>query len=354
MSGDKRGAQDPLSEEDDDRWDEAFATMSDEIDAPSEELHSSDLDDAYVSDEIVAPPVAHSTMKPRRLRGKQTVAEELAREFARRASAAQHGSDVDISQSAAPPDVPALLMRRPVSKQTRCHYCTNPACQYSTLLPNAKNLVQKIGSLCFWCDPVLLDQRLAKSVWKIRSPLQFFWENAKDVFHAAVAKLAGKGHPTLHLVLLVSPMFNNAESIANALQGRQRSAIVKCLRKTFAADEELYKLALAAFPEEQCELVDAKVRAESQNTRRTKVKSDREPGIANKSAWQETLKNRRRALASASEDELQAHEEHVAKDIEHARRRFFPVRASTWKRYRDVELPNELEVDNIPIEGAMT
>ena len=73
-----------------------------------------------------------------------------------------------------------------------------------------------------------------------------------------------------------------------------------------------------------------------------------------KSQWQLTLQHRKRALVEANEEELDEYAKIVAADTQHARRRFFPVRASTWKRNRDVEMPSGLDADKVPIEAVLS
>ena len=128
----------------------------------------------------------------------------------------------------------------------------------------------------------------------MRTPLKYFWEHDKDAFRAAVAKLPLE-YANLHLVLLVSPMLQNAASMDIALKG-SRNMLVKYLRQTLAADEELYILALAAMPEDKRARLDTQVRTESQQAQRGRTVLKRRSGVSNKEEWQQALKHRKRAL----------------------------------------------------------
>ena len=66
------------------------------------------------------------------------------------------------------------------------------------------------------------------------------------------------------------------------------------------------------------------------------------------------MQHRKSALVEANEEELDEYAKIVAADKQHARRRFFPVRASTWKRNRDVEMPSGLDADKVPIEAVLS
>jgi hypothetical protein len=217
----------------------------------------------------------------------------------------------------APPVPLGPVRRRPAANKK--HLCKGLDCRFSTTVSGERGRYQQHSDgFCVWCSPALLAQRCGnpKSRVQLRMPLKFFWEHDKEIFQAAVARLPAE-HATLHLVLLVSPIFENAASKDSAL-GINRRVLVRELRKTLAADEELYTVALAAFPEDKRARLDTQVRSEARQAQRGRQLAGRRAGVSNKAEWQQMLNHRKRSLASPTEEEQEDHDERAAKDREHA------------------------------------
>ena len=69
--------------------------------------------------------------------------------------------------------------------------------------------------------------------------------------------------------------------------------------------------------------------------------------------WTAALAHRKRALAPGTAEEVAEHTDQVRADKLHARRRFFPVRATTWKKHRNTVMPPDLDEGKIPIEAVL-
>lgn len=335
-----------------DDWDNAMMDGDEEdMDIESSVLGESSDDEDEDEEDGEAPTVVPESRPDalctrRRLRGKQCVASAPKR---RRMNAkTKPGPEWEgISIPPAP--------ERKHKHQFSTHWCKGVDCKFNVTNIGDRAMYQHLNAgCCMWCGGSSLKANLEKGdrAGKVSRALRFFWEHDKEVFKKAVQKMdmAHRAHFPLK-ALKMPQTFHSAAALKASLAGpKSRNILIKVLRRTLDDDKELYELALAAVPSKDRDTVRKAVAQAPQAVRRMFL-ADPDIQVQSKAdEWKTALAHRKRALAGGDEEDQGQHAQRIAADKQHARRRFFPARASTWKNYRNVDMPPTITGRAIPVE----
>ncbi|CAJ1335528.1 unnamed protein product, partial [Effrenium voratum] len=188
-----------------------------------------------------------------------------------------------------------------------CRGREGEACCFSTAEVGGRARYQDSSRQCPWCDDSLLERGLSTVSGKgnLARGLRFYWDNDKDIFEKAKARLpaASQSHWPL-----------------------QDAAL---------AAEALAAVPLACRPE-----VAAKLRLEPRRERQARAKAAAAPARA--AAWDVALGMRQRLRAEATLEEKELYEERVAEDRARVARKFFPTSRARLVQHAGVHWKNKM------------
>ncbi|CAJ1394494.1 unnamed protein product, partial [Effrenium voratum] len=201
----------------------------------------------------------------------------------------------------------ARALKRPAAAAASTHLCQGregEACCFSASEVGGRARYHDSSRQCPWCGESLLERGLGSGSGKgnLARGLRFFWENDKEIFYRAKARLPAMSRDHWPLqVLGLSPAFHSAAAMAAAAatpQGRGR--LVSSVKKCAAKDAALAGEALAAIPAAWRPEIRQKMTEEPRRARQARARAAAETAAE---ASERLLARRQRLRAAPEEDE---------------------------------------------------
>ena len=308
--------------------------------------------------EAVAGAVSHEAVpsapsRRRRVTKGPAMASQPLAAIRRRLKVKTSSKQRDIVRASVTAGLSGAMSQQADAERRRDHRCHGEQCRYSLTETGRRGSYQGANRFCMWCCPELLSKALTtiRGRGSVKKALKLFHDCDAGIFEEAVRRLPTDEAVFLPLSALGAPSFafRSAFALERAVSTpARRTNLLGYLRRVRSEDAIVFRMASAALPEAHREAVLGAVLDEPRRASRARRRS-----AQGGASWEEVLTSRKRALAAPTEEELAEHAIRAVDDKTHARRRFFPARASTWLRTRDVEMPMGLDEADIPTESLL-